>query len=175
MQHTMVDDIRAILEMTPARWQTLTVRVSLDLLNRAPASGEWSAVDCLRHLLDTERWVFPRRVTYLLAEQDFPAFNPEREGSQPDTAHNPAELAAEFAQLRRESLILFDQVTEADMRKSARHQELGLVTLSELLHEWAAHDLNHTIQAERAIMQPFIAGCGAWQPYFADHLAQRQR
>jgi hypothetical protein len=46
---------------------------------------------------------------------------------------------------------------------------LGTVTLAEFLHEWAAHDLNHTLQAERALMQPFIAGCGPWRGYFADH------
>jgi hypothetical protein len=33
----------------------------------------------------------------------------------------------------------------------------------------AGHDLMHTVQAERALMQPFIAGCGPWQPYCADH------
>ncbi len=27
----------------------------------------------------------------------------------------------------------------------------------------------HTIQAERAMMQPFIAGCGPWRFYFLDH------
>jgi hypothetical protein len=29
-----------------------------------------------------------------------------------------------------------------------------------MIHEWAAHDLMHTIQGERALMQPFIADCG---------------
>ena len=43
------------------------------------------------------------------------------------------------------------------------------MTLGELLHEWAAHDLNHTVQAERALMQPLIQGSGPWQLYFADH------
>jgi hypothetical protein len=35
----------------------------------------------------------------------------------------------------------------------------------------AAHDLNHTVQAERALMQPFIAGSGPWRTagVFADH------
>jgi hypothetical protein len=28
----------------------------------------------------------------------------------------------------------------------------------------------HTVQAERALMQPFIQGCGPWQVYFTDHL-----
>jgi len=30
----------------------------------------------------------------------------------------------------------------------------------------SAHDLMHTVQAERAMMQPFIAGSGPWRPYF---------
>jgi hypothetical protein len=38
-----------------------------------------------------------------------------------------------------------------------------------LLHEWAAHDLTHTIQAEKALMQPFIQGSGPWRFYFQDH------
>jgi hypothetical protein len=29
--------------------------------------------------------------------------------------------------------------------------------------------LNHTIQAERALMQPFMLGCGPWRPFFRDH------
>jgi hypothetical protein len=27
----------------------------------------------------------------------------------------------------------------------------------------------HTVQAERALMQPFIQACGPWQSYFIDH------
>ena len=27
----------------------------------------------------------------------------------------------------------------------------------------------HTVQAERALMQPFVAGSGKWRAYFADH------
>jgi hypothetical protein len=39
-----------------------------------------------------------------------------------------------------------------------------------MMHNWAAHDLNHTVQAERAMMQPFIQGCGPWQKFYTDHL-----
>jgi hypothetical protein len=79
------------------------------------------------------------------------------------------DLAEEFANMRRGSLELLEQLNSNDLEKRARHQELGVVTLSELLHEWAGHDLMHTVQAERALMQPFIAACGPWQRYFADH------
>jgi hypothetical protein len=60
-------------------------------------------------------------------------------------------------------------VTIEDLTCTAKHSELGTVTLGELLHEWAAHDLMHTEQDERARMQPFILGSGPWRPYFKDH------
>lgn len=86
----------------------------------------------------------------------------------------PDGLAKEFAALRAESLVLFGQLAPFDLARQARHQMFGLVTLSELLHEWAGHDLMHTIQAERALMQPFIQGCGPWQAHFRDHIAGSQ-
>lgn len=162
----------AVLSTTPSRWLALTEHLPVELLTRKPAAGEWSALECLQHLVDTERWVFPARVGYLLAGQDFPNFDPDSQGSAPDVDLSPAALAAEFAHLRAEALRGLELVTSADLACQARHQELGLVTLGELLHEWAGHDLMHTVQAERALLQPFIAGCGPWQSYFSDHVAQ---
>jgi hypothetical protein len=169
---TTIPSVRSILAATPERWLSLAANVPADLLARPPAPGEWSALECLQHLVDTERWVFPARVGYLLAGQDFPAFDPDSEGSTPSVDLSAAGLAAEFAHLRAEALRGLDFVSPADLACQARHQELGIVTLGELLHEWAAHDLMHTVQAERALMQPFIQGCGPWRPYFRDHVAQ---
>jgi hypothetical protein len=160
---------RAVLAETPARWTGLARSLPAGLFSLAPAPGEWSALECLQHLVDTERWVFPPRVEYLLDEQDFPTFDPDSQGTKPDVNRSPLDLAAEFERLRAGGLAQLERVSLADLDKRARHQELGTVTLSELLHEWAAHDLMHTVQAERAVMQPFIQGCGPWQPYFKDH------
>lgn len=81
----------------------------------------------------------------------------------------PGEIAATFAQLRARSLEALSQVTDRDLTLTAVHSELGTVTLEQMLHEWVAHELMHTVQAERALMQPFIAGSGPWRGYFADH------
>lgn len=159
---------RSVLETTPPRWTRLIETLPAALLARPPAAGEWSAVDCLRHLRDTERFAFPVRVRAFLAGQDFPAFDPDRDGT-PATDAAPAALLADFAHLRAQSLDLLTQLTERDLARTARHAELGEVTLGQMVHEWAAHDLMHTVQAERALMQPFIAGCGPWRFYFADH------
>ena len=161
---------RAVLVGTPARWIELTQTLPEELLKQSPAPREWSAVECLQHLVDAERWVFPARISHFLSGQDFPAFDPDRQGTK-FAGGTPTELAAEFERLRAESVTVFAKIVPGDLTRRVRHQELGPVTLSELLHEWAAHDLMHTVQAERALMQPFIQQCGPWQTYFTDHVA----
>ena len=161
--------VQAVLSTTAARWLSLTETLPVELLTRAPAPHEWSALECLQHLLDTEQMVFPIRLQALLAGRDFAAFDPDAEGTVLSPNQSPAEVATTFAQCRATSLALFAQVTMPDLSRTARHAELGVVTLAELLYEWAGHDLMHTVQAERALMQPFIAGSGTWRSYFADH------
>jgi hypothetical protein len=141
-------------------------------MNLPPAQNEWSAINCLQHLVDTERTVFPVRIQAILAGQDFPAFDPDSQGTKSSSALSQDELAEEFTSLRAASLELFDQITLSDLARQARHAELGIVTMSELLHEWGAHDLMHTVQAERALMQPFIQGCEPWRSYFTDHIVE---
>ncbi len=63
-------------------------------------------------------------------------------------------------------------MTGADLDKRALHAEYGMVSMSEFLHHWAAHDLMHTVQAERALMQPFIKGCGPWLENYGDHIVK---
>lgn len=160
--------VKAVLATTPTRWLNMTETFPTDLLNRPPAEGEWSATECLIHLLDTERYAFPSRVQALLTGQAIAAFDPDTQGTKNSPA-SPEELASEFASRRQANLAWLERITPEDFSRSAEHSELGTVTLSQLLHEWAAHDLNHTIQAEQAIMQPFIQGCGPWRSYFRDH------
>lgn len=162
-------EAHTILRTTPLRWASLAENLSEALIGEAPAGGQWSARDCLQHLVDTERWVFPVRIEALLAGQDFAAFDPDSQGTTSASSLPARELAAEFGSLRARSLALLERLTPSDLGRQARHQELGPVTLAELLHEWAGHDLMHTVQAERALMQPFIRGCGPWQSYFRDH------
>lgn len=162
----------AILSTTPGRWTEMAGTLSDDLLTRSPAPGEWSALECLLHLIDTENNVFPARVRAFLEGRNFPNFDPDQEGTAIDPTLIAQDYARQFENLRASSLALLKQVTSEDLSRHARHAELGMVSLEEMLHEWAGHDLMHTVQAERALMQPFILGCGAWQSYFSDHFVQ---
>jgi len=166
--NNLLETVKAVLSTTTTHWMNLTESLPEDLLARKPLPNEWSAMDCLCHLLDTERWIFPKRVQALLAGENFVGFDPDKQGT-PYTSQNPKQLTEEFAQLRKSSLIELAKATPHDLSLKARHSELGVVTLEQLLHEWAAHDLMHTVQAERAILQPLILGSGPWRPYFKDH------
>lgn len=167
----IINELKAVLSTTPGRWFALTEHFSESSLRRRPAPGEWSALECLLHLIDLDRGVFPQRVRALLAREDFPAFFPDEDGASLREDVSARALAAEFDALRRENLKLLDEITPSDLSKTATHAELGPVTLGNLLHEWGGHDLMHLVQAEQALMQPFIDGCGPWEVYFTQHKA----
>ena len=165
----ILERAQSLLAITPDRWRALATAADPDLIRRAPAPGEWSALECLQHLLDTEEHVFPVRVRAFLAGEDFPGFDPDQAGTLLGDAVDAAAMVDRFAQARHASLDLLAGLVDADLERTAVHADLGQVTLDEMLHEWVAHDLGHTVQAERALMQPFIAGSGPWRSFFTDH------
>jgi hypothetical protein len=168
MNNDLMGYVTSVLKTTPNRWLTLTSVLPDDLLRRPPAPGEWPASDCLYHLYATELGVFPLRVRLFLEGRDFPAYDPDREELQREDMPM-AQLAEEFARLRAGSLGLLATVRDEDLDLRVRHSDLGPVSLREMLYEWAAHDLMHTVQAERALMQAFLPGTGPWRKYFAHH------
>jgi hypothetical protein len=118
--------------------------------------------------VDAERQLYPVRVRAFLTGQNFVDYDPNQ--PHPElTALTPEQLATAFAQARQESLILLTQLKDEDLERTTQHPKLGTVNLAQMLHTWAAHDLMHTVQGERALMQPFMLGCGPWRPFFWDH------
>jgi uncharacterized damage-inducible protein DinB len=168
LMNTQVEQVQAILSTTPERWQRLVNALPGNLLTRPAAEGEWSAFNCLQHIVETERALFPARFRAFMTGQNFTPFDPNEKHADLET-QTPQQLASEFARYRQENLALIQQVTDDDLVRTAQHPQFGTVTLGQMLHTWAAHDLNHTVQAERALMQPYMLGCGPWRSFFQDH------
>ena len=105
---------RSVLTTTPGHWQSLSESLPVELLSQAPAPGQWSALECLQHLIDTER-IFRFRLQCLLEGKDFPAFDPDKQGTKPSSQQSPSELAAEFARLRAESLQALSPIQLKDL------------------------------------------------------------
>jgi uncharacterized damage-inducible protein DinB len=163
-----LDSARRLLSTTAGRWQSLVETTPDELLHRSPAAGEWSAADCLDHLLLTERVVFGGRLRAILERRDLPTFDPH-EQRDPQPERTPREVVLALTAERGENLAVLSSLTAADLERSGRHPQYGMVALSVVLNTWAAHDLQHTVQAEEALMQAFIPGTGPFRFRFADH------
>ncbi len=161
-------DISAILRIDLDRWRGIA-SLGRHTLARPPAPGEWSALDCLAHAVDTEV-LFAERIHAILdGAEAFPAFDPAERAASGNAAADPVELVARLARQRTLNEGLLEIVTEADLDKGSRHATLGPATLRQLLHHYPAHDLMHLVQAERALMQAYVPETGPWRHYFADH------
>ena len=172
----LISDLIDLLRIDGERWRALAGGLDRELLARQPAPGEWSALQCLGHAADTESVVFAARVRAIKdGRPELPSYNPDTQATPISPETDPLALAERLATQRRDSLWLLSTVLEEDLDRTSRHMELGPVTLRELLNEWAAHDMMHIVQAERAVMQPFIPNSGPWRFYFADHDVETPR
>ena len=166
----LVERLAAVLRINGERWQALATGLDRDLLARPPEPGEWSALDCLGHTADTEEAIFTWRIrAFLDGVEVLPSYDPDVQRTPITDATDPAELARQLAPRRDANVELVRSLTDADLDRGSRHSELGPVTLRQFLNEFWAHDTMHLVQAERALMQPFIPASGPWRSYFADH------
>jgi DinB superfamily len=118
-----------------------------------PEAGEWSANECVGHLLEAERRGFAGRIRQILAAD--PAGEPATlvtwdppvvAEARRDHLRPGAELADEFATLRVESVALVRGLRPEDLDRSGLHPDVGPLRVHELLGEWVHHDRNHIRQ-----------------------------
>jgi DinB superfamily len=165
----LLDLARGVLSTTVERWQRLVETLPEELMERRPAPDEWSPAECLGHLLLVERRMLSVRLRDILdGRAELVPYDPMA-ARPPEAEHTPRELVAALAEARRATLAALAGLVPADLERSSHHPEFGAtVTVAHLLNVWAAHDLQHTRQAEEALMQPFIPGTGVWRYEFAD-------
>ena len=77
------------------------------------------------------------------------------------------QLLDEFARLRSENLseLRALNLQPEDLERRGRHPALGVVTLSQLLATWAAHDLTHLHQIARIMAHQYREAVGPWTQY----------
>jgi hypothetical protein len=80
---------------------------------------------------------------------------------------NPKEDFSHFEEQRQTNVELLRSLPAEAGNRKARHLAAGQITLSEMLHEWALHDLGHIRQvAELVRARKYLAGAG---PLGADY------
>lgn len=158
----------ALLEKTPKVLKTLLADVDQETLAWKPAADRWSIGEILAHLAEIEQ-VYSQRVQRIVTE-DSPALEKydqnraatEGRYSRPD----PEDSLASFIEIREGTLAFLSMLPPGAAGRTGRHSELGPVTLSELLHEQASHDLGHLRQiAELYRAREFHSRSGPFRKY----------
>lgn len=168
MEYSLSDTI-ALLTRTPSALNALLRELPDRWTLRNEGEGTWSVFDVIGHLIHGERtdWIPRARVILELGEAK--AFEPFDRLAQIRESEGKtlAQLLEEFARLRSENVDAlegFNLCTE-DFKRRGRHPALGVVTLSQLLATWAAHDLTHLHQISRIMAHQYREAVGPWSAY----------
>jgi hypothetical protein len=166
MEHDLSQTI-ALLARTPATLNALLRDLPEAWTFRGEGAGTWSAFEIVGHLIHGERTDWMPRTKMILEFGESKTFVPfDREG-RPDEQQSLSARLDEFTGLRAANL---DELRALDLRpddlaRRGRHPALGIVTLSELLATWAAHDLSHLHQISRVMAHQYREAIGPWTAY----------
>ncbi len=151
-----------LLEATPAILRGLMSELSEDDARWKPAPDRFSIAEVLAHLSHSEGRCYRARVDRFLAE-DLPELEPDDAQMYLDLYKNadPEEAFGHFEDQRESNLELLRGLAAETGSRKALHRAAGEITLSQMLHEWALHDLGHIRQvAELVRARKYLAGAG---------------
>jgi hypothetical protein len=159
----------AILSRTPGTLNALLRDLPEAWVRRNEGESSWSAFDVVGHLIHGERTDWMPRVRMILQSGEARTFEPFDRWAQERESQGKSlsELLDEFARLRSENLSELRALNlgPADFSRRGRHPALGVVTLSELLATWAAHDLTHLHQIARVMAHQYREAVGPWSAF----------
>src|SRR5262245_35999636 len=152
-----------LLEATPAILRGLMSEISEEDARWKPAKDRFSIAEVLSHLAHSESDCYRARVDRFLSEE-MPEFEPDDAQMHLDVYKNadPEENFGDFEDQREANLELLRGLPAEAGNRKARHLAAGEITLSQMLHEWALHDLGHIRQiAELVRARKYLAGAGS--------------
>ncbi|MGA8595561.1 MAG: DinB family protein [Bryobacteraceae bacterium] len=168
MEHNLRETI-SVLTRTPAVLNALLRDLPETWTSRNEGENTWSAFDVVGHLIHGERTDWIPRARIVLQFGETRPFDPfDRWGHVSESQGKSfGELLDEFARLRLENLgeLRALNLRPEDLELRGRHPALGVVTLSELLATWAAHDLTHLHQISRIMAHQYRKVVGPWSGY----------
>lgn len=159
----------SVLEQSPIIIEKILYEATPDELHWKPAPDRWSISEVLAHLVEVET-VFRKRAQ-LMVEKDSPALESYDQNAAYAAGKYSSGRAQEhlrqFCHERDLSISWLRYVPAKALPRTAQHSELGRITLSDLLHEWAFHDLGHIRQiAELYRARAFYPRMGGFQKYY---------
>lgn len=151
-----------LLKATPGTLRGLTSELTDDDARWKPAPDRFSVAEVFAHLSHSEGHCYRMRVDRFLAEAR-PTFEPDDAQMYLDL-YRDADPVAAFARFeeQRDANVSFLRTLSCEASgRVALHREAGEITLGQMLHEWALHDLGHIRQvAELVRARKYLRGAG---------------
>ena len=155
----------SLLEKTPGLLELLLRDVPAEVLQWKPAAGRWSITEVLAHLLIIEK-LYEQRARRMVIDES-PALAKYVAPAESEIPKKSArQYLEELVALRRAFVFFLHSVPSAAGARTGIHPEMGTITLSQMLHELANHDLGHLRQiAELYRAYCFHPHAGPFQKY----------
>jgi uncharacterized damage-inducible protein DinB len=154
----------SLLEKTPALLEILLRDLPAEVLEWKPAPERWSISEVLSHMVTIEK-LYEQRARRIMLE-DSPVLQKYQGRVEGDSNKSIRQHMEEFIPLRRAFVFYLHSVSSTAAGRTGQHAELGSISLSQMLHELANHDLGHLRQiAELYRAHSFYPHAGPFQKY----------
>ena len=155
-------DCLDLLEETPHILRGLMRELSHEDAAWKPKPDRFSVAEVLAHISHSEGHCYRARLDRFLAE-DMPVFEPD-DAQMHLALYKDADAEDSFdhfEEQRETNIELLRSLPKSAGDRRARHKEVGEITLQQMLHEWAMHDLGHVRQITELVRaRKHLAGAG---------------
>jgi DinB superfamily len=164
-----LNDTIALLARTPPALHALLGGLPEIWTLRNEGEKTWCVFEIMGHLIHGERtdWMPRTRIILEFGENRtfdrFDRWGQDRESQ----GKSLIQLLDQFAALRAKNVadLAALRLEPKDLERRGKHPALGVVTLSQLLATWAAHDLTHIHQISRVMAHQYREQVGPWNDY----------
>ncbi len=157
-----------MLDATPSILRGLMSDLSDEDARWKPAPDRFSVGEVLAHLSHSEGHCYRARLDRFMAEER-PEFEPDDAQSHLELYRNadPEDSFDHFEDQRITTVELLRTLPDEAGSRKALHRVAGEITLANMLHEMALHDLGHIRQiAEIVRARKYLAGAGTLDMYY---------
>lgn len=145
-------DCLDLLEETPSILRGLMRELTREDAEWKPSSERFSVAEVLAHLSHSEGHCYRMRLDRFLSEE-MPEFEPDDAQMHLERYRNadPEDSFDHFEEQRESNVEYLRTLPRSAGDRRARHKAAGEITLQQMLHEWAMHDLGHIRQVAELI------------------------
>jgi hypothetical protein len=162
-------EVATFLQSTPVVLRNLLHALPDGAVAWHPSAGEWCIQEVVGHLIEEDNRDFVGRIRLML-DQDEPRLTvtdqKEAARMRHDCDKNLDDLLDEFSTVRGASVSFVSALKEGELHRGGVHPKIGHLRITNLLHEWIYHDLNHISQIRANVQSVLWAHLGNMQRFY---------